>query len=117
MKINYQNQNVQKSGTPATQNQTVDYNAIKNLQIADFNYYINQQSQTTNKIKVKYKEFKVAKTEIASNEEEIIAIPIPPLEEIYYYHSDHLGTGTFLSDNAGNPYQIEDYHLPLLPIK
>ena len=47
MKINYQNQNVQKSGTPATQNQTVDYNAIKNLQIADFNYYINQQSQTT----------------------------------------------------------------------
>ncbi len=24
-----------------------------------------------------------------------------PLEEIYYYHSDHLGTGTFLSDSAG----------------
>jgi RHS repeat-associated protein len=26
--------------------------------------------------------------------------------EIYYYHSDHLGTGTFLSDFDGNPYQF-----------
>ena len=25
---------------------------------------------------------------------------------MYYYHSDHLGTGTFLSDTYGNPYQF-----------
>lgn len=102
-----QNQNVQKSGTPKTQNQAVDYNAIKNLQIADFNYYINQQSEGSNKVKVNYKEYKVADTEIedASENEKLPAAPLP-LEEIYYYHSDHLGTGTFLSDNAGNPYQF-----------
>ena len=29
-------------------------------------------------------------------------------EELYYYHPDHLGTATFLTDNNGNPYQIED---------
>lgn len=30
------------------------------------------------------------------------------MPEIYYYHSDHLGSGTFLSDSDGNPYHIED---------
>jgi hypothetical protein len=29
-------------------------------------------------------------------------------EELYYYHPDHLGTATFLTDYIGNPYQIED---------
>lgn len=102
-----QNQNVQKSGKPETQSQAVDYNAIKNLQIADFNYYINQQTEGSNKVKVNYKEYKVADTEIedASENEKLPAAPLP-LEEIYYYHSDHLGTGTFLSDSAGNPYQF-----------
>ena len=27
-------------------------------------------------------------------------------EELYYYHPDHLGTATFLTDNNGNPYQF-----------
>ena len=102
-----QNQNVQKSGAPETQSQEVDYNAIKNLQIADFNYYINQQSEGSNKVKVNYKEYKVSEleTEDASENDKLPAAPLP-LEEIYYYHSDHLGTGTFLSDSAGNPYQF-----------
>ena len=30
----------------------------------------------------------------------------PAATEMYYYHSDHLGTGTFLSDFSGNPYQF-----------
>ena len=29
-------------------------------------------------------------------------------EELYYYHPDHLGTATFLTDYIGKPYQIED---------
>jgi hypothetical protein len=27
-------------------------------------------------------------------------------EELYYYHPDHLGTATFLTDYIGNPYQF-----------
>ncbi len=32
-----------------------------------------------------------------------------PEEERYFYHSDHLGSSTFITDAAGNPYQFLQY--------
>ncbi len=32
----------------------------------------------------------------------------PSVTPIYYYHPDHLGTSTALTDFNGNAYQIED---------
>jgi hypothetical protein len=31
-----------------------------------------------------------------------------PTGVLYFYHPDHLGTSTFLTDINGNAYQIED---------
>jgi RHS repeat-associated protein len=32
--------------------------------------------------------------------------PAPPIQPIYYYHPDHLGTSTFLTDANGNAYKF-----------
>ncbi len=42
-------------------------------------------------------------TDIETNEDDRTP---QPTEELYYYHPDHLGTATFLTDYIGNPYQF-----------
>ncbi len=39
-------------------------------------------------------------------EGEVLRAPEPA--GLYYFHPDHLGTGTFITDLFGNAYQIED---------
>ena len=96
---------------PTTQSneETIDFEALKNLQISDFNYYLTQNTDnaTTKSVKVKYVAYKKEKntTEQKSNNKDTLR-PIQPVTEMYYYHSDHLGSGSFLSDFDGNPYQF-----------
>ncbi|MES2862780.1 MAG: SpvB/TcaC N-terminal domain-containing protein [Bacteroidota bacterium] len=85
-----------------------DFNALKNLQITDFNYYLGKTTENGKKVKVKYTEYKkeekqAESTSVKASESNAQMATLP---EVYYYHSDHLGTGTFLSDGNGNPYQF-----------
>lgn len=90
-----------KQGNNAVQNSSapIDFDALRNLQIADLDFYVNQSqsNQQTTRVNVKFKKFETSK----NTETERPAAP-----ELYYFHSDHLGTGTFLSDIGGNPYQF-----------
>ena len=91
--------------TPST-----DFDALKNKQITDFSYYLSKNGTTTKNLKVNYTEYKKADTNTESTSAKAAdnnsAFAAPQYAEIYYYHSDHLGTGTFLSDFDGNPYQF-----------
>lgn len=93
-----------------TQNdETTDFDALKNLQITDFNYYLGKNTENAKKVKVKYAEYKKAEKSTGNtvgkkSENSVQMAPEQP--EMYYYHSDHLGSGTFLSDRDGNPYQF-----------
>lgn len=105
-----QTQNTERqseNSTAQTSEETVDFEVLRNLQINDFNYYLTQniENTTAKSVKVKYKEFKkeAKETERAS---ENITQAAPNYVEMFYYHSDHLGSGTFLSDSDGNPYQF-----------
>lgn len=96
--------------TPTTQSseETLDFEALKSLQISDFNYYLTQNTDnaTAKSVKVKFKEFKKETKETERNNENTEINAAPEYVEMYYYHSDHLGSGTFLSDSHGNPYQF-----------
>lgn len=91
--------------TPST-----DFDALKNKQITDFSYYLSKNGTTTKNLKVNYTEYKKADTNTETTSAKAAdnnsAFAAPQYAEIYYYHSDHLGTGTFLSDFDGNPYQF-----------
>lgn len=91
--------------TPST-----DFDALKNKQITDFSYYLSKNGTTTKNVKINYTEYKKAdtntQTTLAKAADNNSAFAAPQYAEIYYYHSDHLGTGTFLSDFDGNPYQF-----------
>ncbi len=93
--------------TPAT-----DFDTLKNTQITDFSYYLSKSTNnaTDKNLKVNYTKYKTTDTNTdtttAKATENNSAYAAPQYAEIYYYHSDHLGTGTFLSDFDGNPYQF-----------
>ncbi len=86
------------------------FDDLKAKQIADFNYYLGKDSSSSKKkVKVQYKDYKKTDQPIENNTEKVAEQQIqaaPTYVEMYYYHSDHLGTGTFLSDTYGNPYQM-----------
>jgi RHS repeat-associated protein len=91
---------------------STDFDTLKNKQITDFSYYLSKSTNnaTAKNVKVNYTEYKKVDTntettsaKAADNNSTFAA---PQYAEIYYYHSDHLGTGTFLSDFDGNPYQF-----------
>jgi RHS repeat-associated protein len=85
---------------------------LKNKQITDFSYYLSKSTNnaTAKNVKVKYTEYKKVDTNTetasAKTTDNNSTYAAPQYAEIYYYHSDHLGTGTFLSDFDGNPYQF-----------
>jgi RHS repeat-associated protein len=93
--------------TPST-----DFDTLKNKQITDFSYYLSKSTNnaTAKNVKVKYTEYKKVDTNTETTSAKAAdnnsAYAAPQYAELYYYHSDHLGTGTFLSDFDGNPYQF-----------
>jgi RHS repeat-associated protein len=82
---------------------------LRSLQISDFNYYLTQNANNAvaKSIKVKFKKLnKESTTKTANSETQRPGDPVSVMPEMYYYHSDHLGTGTFLTDFGGIPYQF-----------
>jgi RHS repeat-associated protein len=99
----------------------VDYKKMQQAQLTD----LKQWAEKAKVGKLTLKEFKPhtyeeleksIKDELLEDKnanktgENIMAAPINPIEieipPIYYYHPDHLGTSTFLTDSNGNAYQF-----------
>ena len=107
------NQYLKQANSKAAENTpSTDFDTLKNKQITDFSYYLSKSTNNASakNLKVNYTEYKKVDTntettsaKAADNNSTYAA---PQYAEIYYYHSDHLGTGTFLSDFDGNPYQF-----------
>jgi hypothetical protein len=72
---------------------------IQQQQITDLYQYLNQ-NKTTQKVKVQIKKY------TPQNNSKTQEVQNAPLVEMFYYHHDHLGTATFLTDVDGNPYQF-----------
>jgi RHS repeat-associated protein len=94
-----------------TDTPSIDFEALKTKQITDFSYYVSKSTNTTTakNLKVNYTKYKTTDTNTdttTAKTTENTAQMMAAFAEIYYYHSDHLGTGTFLSDFDGNPYQF-----------
>jgi RHS repeat-associated protein len=105
------NQYLKQTNSKAAENTpSTDFDALKNKQITDFSYYLSKNGTTTKNVKVNYTEYKKAdantETTSAKAADNNSTYAAQEYAEIYYYHSDHLGTGTFLSDFEGNPYQF-----------
>ena len=52
--------------------------------------------------------FKVSDVKLCFPENNYVAYGAMAEELIYYYHPDHLGTATYLTDINGEAYEIED---------
>ncbi len=105
------NQYLKQTNSKAAENTpSTDFDTLKNKQIMDFSYYLSKNGSTTKNVKVNYTEYKKVDTNTetasAKTADNNSAFAAQQYAEIYYYHSDHLGTGTFLSDFDGNPYQF-----------
>jgi surface antigen len=81
---------------------------LKQAQIQDLNLF----AEKAKKGKVTLKEYKPVSLEeqekLLIEEEDKALERAPNVTPIYYYHPDHLGTSTALTDFNGNAYQIED---------
>lgn len=92
------------NGTP------VDYKQLQQAQVADLNSLLEKAKLG----KAKFKEFKpysLEELEKATTDEDSETYrPAPgtdnPLPPLYFYHPDHLGTSTALTDFNGNAYQF-----------
>jgi RHS repeat-associated protein len=95
----------------ATQGKKVDDSAIRQIQIQDLQERLGKAKLGKAGFKkyasLNYEEAQKALQEDTDEGEEskapILTVPILP---IYYYHPDHLGTSTFLTDANGNAYQF-----------
>lgn len=109
---NFKFANQNKLSSKNQEEYSTDFATLKHKQIVDFNYYLSKDKSLGKKSKVTYQEYN--KTQPISESStarvsDVIFEPFPTdpvLAEMFYYHSDHLGTGTFLSDTYGNPYQM-----------
>ncbi len=95
----------QKSGVK------VDFKQLQQAQVADLNAILAKAK----KGKAKFKEYKAYKLEdlekaIADEDSDTdkpaTAAAPAPLAPLYFYHPDHLGTSTALTDFNGNAYQF-----------
>jgi RHS repeat-associated protein len=107
------NQYLKQTNSKAAENTpSTDFDTLKNKQITDFSYYVSKSTNTTTakNLKINYTEYKKVDTNTETTSAKAAdnnsAFAAQQYAEIYYYHSDHLGTGTFLSDFDGNPYQF-----------
>lgn len=87
--------------------ESLDYKKLQATQLADLQLYLDKAKMG----KAKFKEYKTYTYEeieealsntdgVKAKENKVIATPV------YFYHPDHLGTSTFLTDFNGNAYQF-----------
>jgi RHS repeat-associated protein len=77
---------------------------LKKIQQADLQYYLTKGGIKT---QLGFKEYQPAsEKEEEDNTEQTEALPIRATDQIYYYHPDHLGTATYLTDGNGLPYEF-----------
>ncbi len=103
--------NLQQRGVSTTEDtgsQAFNDKKLQQAQIADLQQYLDQAKLG----KASFKEYKAT---TYREEEQLLAEdeegekPVqraPEVPPIYYYHPDHLGTSTFLTDANGNAYQF-----------
>ncbi|UPQ78288.1 hypothetical protein M0M57_11730 [Flavobacterium azooxidireducens] len=79
----------------------------KKLQQDDLQYYLEKGEIKT---KLSFKEYKPQldkeEDETTSYSDNGESYAARPKDQIYYYHPDHLGTATFLTDGNGLPYEF-----------
>lgn len=90
------------------QTKKVDEKAVRQTQIQDLQQRLRKKGfglATFKKFEaVSYQE--ITKELNAEQQEEANRPPPPPANPMYFYHPDHLGTSTFLTDVNGNAYQF-----------
>jgi RHS repeat-associated protein len=94
-------------GCYKTANSNFDDKKLQRTQKADLQQYADKANKGT----IVYKDYKpipLAEQEkaIADENEDKIQEKAPQVVPIYYYHPDHLGTSTALTDFNGNAYQF-----------
>jgi RHS repeat-associated protein len=89
-----------KSGAPSKEITTAQ------RQVADLEFLLKDQKM--NKVRfAPYKQTAAKQAEeIDSTKARATAAMVENPRGIYFFHNDHLGTGTFLTDGSGNPYQF-----------
>jgi RHS repeat-associated protein len=89
-----------KIGTPSKETTTAQ------RQVADLEFLLKDQKM--NKVRfAPYKQTTAKQAdEIDSTKARTTAAMVENTRGIYFFHNDHLGTGTFLTDGSGNPYQF-----------
>jgi len=82
---------------------------LKTLQQQDLQQYLDKAGKVT---RLSFKKYKPNQAEVQEqqqeNENNYVAYGAMAEELIYYYHPDHLGTATYLTDINGEAYEIED---------
>lgn len=95
-------QTTPREGTPQ-----LDWAALKKRQTDDLQYYLDKAKRGKATFKA-YKSFKDKEQEEDEEAEEQSdqASRAPEQGNLYFYHPDHLGTATYLTDINGLPYQF-----------
>ena len=84
-----------------TKEPEVSYETIKQIQITDLQAILDKAKRG----KALFKEYKPEKEPVVDAEGKEIE-RAPAQVGIYFFHPDHLGSSTFLTDGSGNPYQF-----------
>ena len=92
----------------------VEYKQLQQAQVADLNAILKKAKRGKALFK-EYKAYRLEDLEKAIADEDsdtdkpataAAPVPLQPLEPLYFYHPDHLGTSTALTDFNGNAYQF-----------
>ncbi len=89
----------------STETSEVNYDEIKQLQIADLQYYLEKSGKGTVTFKA-YRPDKEEEEEDIRDIESDFSYMAAEQGGLYFYHPDHLGTATFLTDLNGLPYEF-----------
>lgn len=84
-----------------TKEPEVSYETIKQIQITDLQAILDKAKRG----KALFKEYKPENEPVVDTEGKEIE-RAPAQVGIYFFHPDHLGSSTFLTDGSGNPYQF-----------
>src|SRR5690554_4975031 len=94
------------NGTDSTDN-TFNPEELKTLQQKDLQTYLDKAGKVA---RLSFKKYKSGESEVQEqqqeNENNYVAYGAMAEELIYYYHPDHLGTATYLTDINGEAYEF-----------
>src|SRR5690606_15956448 len=94
------------NGTDSTDN-TFNPEELKTLQQKDLQSYLDKAGKVA---RLSFKKYKSGESEVQEqqqeNENNYAAYGVMAEELIYYYHPDHLGTATYLTDINGEAYEF-----------